>query len=298
MAWLRVAVELPEPAIESVEAALESRGAVAVTVSAADDEQLLEPDPGTVPLWQRCRLTALFEPDADVSGIQAVLAEAGAGRVAVDELKDEDWENRWRQHATYACFADRLYLVPRDVEPPAEPALKLDPGLAFGSGSHPTTRLCLDWLAREASAGATVLDYGCGSGVLGLAALKLGCASVLAIDHDPQALLATRDNAAYNALADDRLAVGGPETLGAGSFDLVLANILANPLIELAPVLGAALAPWGTLVLSGMLESQWPAVAGAYEGLSFEPPGIEVDEAGQRWVRLVGRRPGAGPVGK
>lgn len=292
MGWVRLSIELGETAIEPVEEILESLGAVAVTVTAAGGDPVLEPEPGAVPLWHRCRLTGLFDDSVQVRELERVLAGAGVARVEVDVLDDEDWQDRWRQHATRACFGERLWLVPRDAEVPGGPVLRLDPGLAFGSGSHPTTRLCLDWLARRELARLTVLDYGCGSGVLGLAALKLGCERVLAIDHDPQALLATRDNAAYNSLADDRLVVAGPDALGDLEFDLVLANILANPLIELAPVLTRSLSRTGVLVLSGMLEAQWRNVAVAYPEIDFEAPGIEADEEGQHWVRLTGRRSG------
>lgn len=295
MGWVRLSMELDEAAIEPIEETLRSLGAVAVTVTGAAGDPLLEPAPGAVPLWRRCRLTGLFQASVAVPELERTLAEAGVRRVEVDVLEEQDWQNQWRQHATRARFGERLWLVPRDAEPPGEPALRLDPGLAFGSGSHPTTRLCLDWLARHELTGLSVLDYGCGSGVLGLAARKLGCERVLAVDHDPQALLAARDNAAYNALADDRFVVGAPEALGDSVFDLVLANILANPLIELAPRLSGALDREGVLVLSGMLEPQWRDVAAAYPELDFEPPCVEADEEGQRWVRLTGRRGGSYP---
>jgi ribosomal protein L11 methyltransferase len=173
--------------------------------------------------------------------------------------------------------------------------LHLDPGLAFGSGSHPTTRLCLDWLARADLEGRSVLDYGCGSGILALAALKLGASRALAIDHDPQALLATRENAAYNAIAlpDDGasgLEVGLPQALGDRTYDVVVANILANPLIELADVLLGALNDSGVLVMAGLLEDQAPAVMAAYPTLEFQPLVLDADEQGGRWARLEGAR--------
>jgi ribosomal protein L11 methyltransferase len=292
VSWLRLSIDLEEPEIDLAEAQLEALGAVSVTVTAAGEEVIVEPDPGTVPVWRRCRLEALFDLSVDVAGLQKVLGEVGIAVADVGFLEDADWQSRWRRHAVNTRIGDRLWLVPKDVEPPDEPALKLDPGLAFGTGSHPTTRLCLNWLAGQSLAGMTVLDYGCGSGILGLAALKLGCDSVVAIDHDPQALLATEDNAAYNALADRRLVVGGPELLGDQRFDVVLANILANPLIELAPALTRALVPAGVIVMSGMLEDQWQTVSAAYPDIRFEPPAIEADEHLARWVCLTGRRTG------
>lgn len=292
MGWLKLTLALDSETVDTAESALAPFAPLSVTVTDAEDQPLLEPDPGTTPLWRSCRLEALFDLTLDVGALRTALEAQGLSAAEVDFLDDADWLNRWRQFAVDFCFADRLWLVPRDVLAPGEPALHLDPGLAFGSGSHPTTRLCLDWLARADLSGRTVLDYGCGSGVLALAALKLGAASVLAIDHDPQALLATRENAAYNALgqpgSEATLSVGLPDALGDQTFDVVVANILANPLIELAPVLTAALEPGGVLVMSGLLEAQAERVMSAYPALSFQPVALEADEQGANWARLEG----------
>ena len=295
MSWLKLTLSLPKASVEAAETLLEPFLPVSLTVIAAGDEPLLEPQPGATPLWQDCRLEALFELDLDVASLRRALAAAGLTADGLDFLDDADWQNRWRQYAVDFCFADRLWLVPRDTPAPAEPALHLDPGLAFGSGSHPTTRLCLDWLARADLEGRSVLDYGCGSGILALAALKLGASRALAIDHDPQALLATRENAAYNAIAlpDDGasgLEVGLPQALGDRTYDVVVANILANPLIELADVLLGALNDSGVLVMAGLLEDQAPAVMAAYPTLEFQPLVLDADEQGGRWARLEGAR--------
>lgn len=294
MGWVRLTWELDRGSVETAEALLEPFGPLSLTVMDAGDDPVLEPLPGEAPLWARCRLEALFDLDLDVAGLKSALGSASRSDVRLDFLDDADWLNRWRQYAVDFCFADRFWLVPRDVTAPGEPALHLDPGLAFGSGSHPTTRLCLDWLARAELAGAAVLDYGCGSGILALAALKLGADRVLAIDHDPQALLATRENAAYNALgageAEGRLEVGMPEVLADKRFDVVVANILANPLSELAATLTDALASDGVLILSGLLEEQADTVMAAYPTLGFLPVVYEADEQGRRWARLEGRR--------
>lgn len=294
MGWVRLSFELDRRAVDATEALLEPFGALSLTVTDAGDEPVLEPAPGEAPLWAQCRLEALFDPDLDVARLRAVLSAAGLAEIRLDFLDDADWQNRWRQYAVDFCFAERLWLVPRDAAAPAEPALHLDPGLAFGSGSHPTTRLCLDWLARADLAGASVLDFGCGSGILALAALKLGADFVVALDHDPQALLATRENAAYNALGDGdaggRLEVGPPDLLGDKRFDVVIANILANPLVELATTLAGALEGNGVLILSGLLEAQADAVMAAYPMLEFLPVAGEADEQGRRWVRLEGRK--------
>lgn len=297
MGWLRLSLDLEEASVARAEALLESLGALSVALTDAGDQPLLEPGPGEEPLWRECRLQALFDMSLDVAALRRGLAGAGWTAASVDFLDDDDWQNRWRQYAQSFRFGDRLHLVPKDAEVPGEPVLRLDPGLAFGSGSHPTTRLCLEWLAGQDLAGARVLDYGCGSGVLALAALKLGASRALAIDHDPQALLATRENAAYNALADERLDVGPPAALEDALFDVVLANILANPLIELAPRLTGALAPSGVLVLSGMLEDQAAGVVAGYPELSFEEPRMEADEQGARWICLIGRRRADSPLG-
>jgi ribosomal protein L11 methyltransferase len=294
--WLKLTLRLAQASVPVAETLLEPFTPLSVTVADAGDEPVLEPQPGTAPLWQACRLEALFDLDLDVGRLRGALADAELPVESLDFLDDADWLNRWRQYAVDFCFADRLWLVPRDTPAPGEPALHLDPGLAFGSGSHPTTRLCLDWLARADLEGRSILDYGCGSGILALAALKLGAARALAIDHDPQALLATRENAAYNAIAlpgDEAAAtldVGLPDALGDKTYDVVVANILANPLIELADVLAGALNPAGVLVMSGLLEDQAQAVIDAYPTLAFEPVVLEADEQGGRWARLEGVR--------
>ncbi len=290
MNWLRLALDLSSPRLEQAERLLESLGALTVTITDAGDRPMLEPDPGTTPVWPECRLEALFEPDTDPRALQWALSEASLPAAELDLLDDAGWSNRWQQHAVRCRFGDRLWLVPRSDTSVSGPALRLDPGLAFGSGSHPTTRLCLGWLAEQELRGAAVLDFGCGSGILALAALTLGCERVVAIDHDPQALLATRENAEYNGLLDLRIEIGLPETLADRKFDLVLANLLANPLIELAPILIRAVAEDGQLVMSGVLEGQAEEVAGAYPGIGFEPLRVEADEQGARWVCLAGRR--------
>jgi ribosomal protein L11 methyltransferase len=297
--WLQLSVTTAREQAEAVGDTLEELGALSVTMTGNSDEELLEPLPGVQPLWQEVRLQALVSADVDLEAVRAALSTADAELVDVEFVDDDDWQERWRAHAVRACFGGRLWLVPRDEaaaapapEPGRRAVLRLDPGLAFGSGSHPTTRLCLEGLAALPLEGRRVLDYGCGSGILALAACLLGAASVTAVDHDPQALLATRENAAYNSIEADRLSVRRPEDVLRADpplppFDVVVANILANPLVELAPALTALTAPGGLLMLSGLLVEQERAIREAYPDVVFDAAVREAE-----WIRLDGWRSG------
>jgi ribosomal protein L11 methyltransferase len=295
-AWIQISVEVAAALADSCSAQLEALGAVAVTLGGAGDDDVLEPLPGEQPLWSAVRLDALFDLDAELTAIRERLQVDGARVVDVTLLQDADWQERWRAHAVRRLFGERLWVIPRDEVMPdtagtatAEAAvLRLDPGLAFGTGAHPTTRLCLERLAALPLAGKRVLDYGCGSGILGLAACLLGARSVTAIDHDPQALAATLENAAWNGIEADRLRVADPAALaepanGHDRFDVIVANILANPLIELAPHLTGLAAPGAELVLSGLLADQEAPVRAAYPRVRFEPAVADED-----WIRLDG----------
>jgi ribosomal protein L11 methyltransferase len=297
VSWLQLTIAVARDAADGVTALLEGHGAAAVTLSAAGREELLEPLPGEHPLWDAVRLDALLPPDADLRALRAALATAGSRIADVELVAEDDWQSRWRAHAVRARFGERLWLLPRDepLEPaaaddPAAVVLRLDPGLAFGSGSHATTRLCLAGLAGFDLEGLRVLDYGCGSGVLAVASALLGAAEVVAVDHDPQALLATRDNAAYNQVSESRLRAIAPDALTGpavadDAFDLVVANILANPLVTLAPRLTALTRPGGRVMLSGLLAEQAGMIRAAYPEVVFEDPVREAE-----WIRLDGRR--------
>ncbi len=296
MSWLQICVDTNAGDAQQTGSLLEQLGALAVTLSGMEDgDPVLEPLPGSQPLWEQARLTALFGLSVDIGVLRAELAKLRVDIADVVFVQDEDWQNRWQAHAVRACFGQRLWLLPRDAAQEIEPAqrslptLRLDPGLAFGSGSHPTTRLCLAWLAEADLSGKRVLDFGCGSGVLALAASVLGAAHVTAVDHDPQALVATRDNAAYNEVNEEALSVITPACLAAGSsqgqvFDVVIANILANPLVELASQLSAMTASSGELVLSGLLHDQETMIRSAYPTFDFRPVAREGD-----WIRMDGR---------
>jgi ribosomal protein L11 methyltransferase len=305
MSCLQISVLVGSGDADHAGSLLEQLGAFAVTLSGTEGGgEVLEPMPGEQPLWERAQLAALFDLNVDIGGLKAELERH---RISIEDLAfvpDEDWQNRWRMHAVTACFGQRLWLLPRqaaaefapdphpgwDLERNDVATLRLDPGLAFGTGSHPTTRLCLSWLATADLTGSRVLDFGCGSGVLALAACLLGAAQVTAVDHDPQALVATQDNAAYNKIPAEQLTVITPALLAERSargevFDVVIANILANPLIELAGYLSAMTAEAGELVLSGLLRDQEQMIRDAYPAFQFHSVALEGD-----WIRLHGRR--------
>ncbi|MBD3646046.1 MAG: 50S ribosomal protein L11 methyltransferase, partial [Pseudomonadales bacterium] len=211
------------------------QGAVSVTVTDAGDNPLFEPGPGEVPVWKKVTVTGLFEDDIDVEAIRNELSLEGFTVAWVEDLGDRIWEREWMDRFKPMQFGQNLWICPGGYEIEASDAviIHLDPGLAFGTGTHPTTRLCLEWLDDGSVAGKQVVDYGCGSGVLAIAALLLGAERVVAIDNDPQAISATRENALRNGV-EDRLETGLPEDLWPDDCDIVLANILADPLRQLS----------------------------------------------------------------
>ena len=294
MPWLRVRLTMSADRVDRLSDALLDAGAQSLTVTDAGDVPVLEPGPGETPLWPRAELAALFALEVDVDALRAVLtAELGDNFVPtqldVEFIADADWSQTWRNHAIERCFEGCLWVVPRDADPTRYhvPVLRLDPGLAFGTGGHATTALCLEWLARHRLDGASAVDYGAGSGILGIAALLLGAAHVIAVDHDPQARLATQDNATYNDVAVDRLTVIAPEALLLKPHNLVMANILAGPLVKLAPVLTALTRPGGTLVMSGMLEHQLDDVLPHYPAFRFAKPALR-----ESWAMVQGTKTG------
>ena len=276
---------------EAVEAACFAAGALSVTLTDAADTPIFEPELNTTPLWPQVRISALFDANADRAAILHMLeSELGAPAPpgTFTEIADRAWEREWLADFHPMRFGRRLWICPHEQRVDARDAtiVRLDPGLAFGTGTHPTTALCLEWLDGAALEGREVIDYGCGSGILAIAALKLGARRAFCIDHDPQALLATRENAQRNEV-EGRVATMTPEDAAAlNPAPVVLANILASPLIELAPRLQRLTAPGGHLVLSGILTEQADAVAAAYR------PWIEMEPAVRRedWVRLHGGR--------
>jgi ribosomal protein L11 methyltransferase len=290
MPWIQMKLQAPGAVAAAVEETLLARGAVAVTLQDSGDQPLFEPPPGATPLWDDITITGLFEADAPADAIARQLRAtfpALQSSVRIEALEDKDWEREWMSHYQPMRFGERLWVVPSWLEPPEPEAviMKLDPGLAFGTGTHPTTSLCLQWLDSAPLQGAHVIDYGCGSGILAIAALLLGATSVTGVDNDPQALLATRQNAERNAV-EQRLAIVIPERFTDTRCDVLVANILAGPLIELAPRLTSLVNPGGRIALSGILDKQAESVAAAYRS-GFDLDDIVVHD---EWVRISGTR--------
>jgi ribosomal protein L11 methyltransferase len=299
-------IEFPLAALnsETVETALLDIGASSITFLDRGDEPVLEPMPGEIRLWSDTLVRALFQDSAGVASttdvarnldrLATVLGPHITETARIKRVADRDWERVWLTDWKSMRFGRRLWVCPTAAEPPADPEaimVRLDPGLAFGTGTHPTTALCLQILESLPLSGRTLIDYGCGSGILGIAALKLGAAHVTAVDIDPQALLATRSNAQINGVAD-RIDVRGVDPAGADSglqpAYCVVANILAGPLIELAPNLSAACEPGGYLLLSGLLKTQAYAVKAAYTSAFDMVQVIERDD----WCCIYARRIG------
>jgi ribosomal protein L11 methyltransferase len=266
MPFLQLTLDARSDEVELIESACFDAGALAVSLADAGDAPILEPGPGETPLWHQVELTALFEATRNPRDVIDAL-QSSLGRTlpahSFDEVADRAWEREWLKDFRPLRFGKRLWVCPHGQEPPndtRDPVIVwLDPGLAFGTGTHPTTAMCLEWLDAANVRDRDLIDYGCGSGILAIAAVKLGARHVLGVDLDPQALLATTDNAARNGVAD-RIRVGLPEA-AREPVDLLVANILSEPLIELAPRFGALVRPGGALALSGILESQASAVA-------------------------------------
>jgi ribosomal protein L11 methyltransferase len=281
-----------EARIEAAETALFAAGALSVTLTDAVDDAILEPAPGEVRLWPQTVLQALFP--AESAGFESIIVLADAlalpaERIRAERVAERVWEREWLKDFHAMRFGRRLWIVPHHEAEPAQPeavTVRLDPGLAFGTGTHPSTALCLTWLDSRLPARGKVIDYGCGSGVLAIAAAKLGAMDVQAFDIDPQALIATRDNAAAN-----HVAVRVQETADAlaGPVDVVLANILAGTLVELAPALCGLLRAGGQLVLAGILKQQVHEVRAGFA------PWIELAVFAERdgWSALSGTLRGA-----
>jgi len=289
MPWIQLKLETSADTAPTFEDALMELGAVSVTMEDSADQPLYEPPPGETPLWNATRVTALFDSETEMALVVAALESQFETLPAhrIEALEDKDWIRAWMDQFHPLKFGNRLWIVPTWREAPEPNAVNvlLDPGLAFGTGTHQTTALCLEWLDGLDLSGKTTVDYGCGSGILGIAAKLLGAERVWAVDNDPQALLATRENAQRNECGDT-LEVYPPERCPSVQVDVVVANILANPLIELAPRLASLCKPDGLIALSGILERQADAVCEAYS------PWFTLDPVKhfEGWVRISGRK--------
>ncbi|MGB5851574.1 MAG: 50S ribosomal protein L11 methyltransferase [Rhodanobacter sp.] len=279
------------------EEALEDLGALSITLCDADaetpDEQaIFEPGVGELPLWPTITLDALFDEHADRRGLAAALGDLlpwlEPDQLSFRDVADQDWERAWMDQFKPMAFGRRLWIYPWNIEPPAgddSVVVRLDPGLAFGSGTHPTTALCLEWLDGLELQGKTITDYGCGSGILAIAALKLGAAGAIGIDNDPQALTASADNAERNGVSD-RLTLFLPDDHSGGATDVFVANILAGPLDALASTFAAATKPGAPFAISGILAGQQEELLARYAEW-FEDLRADLRED---WVRISGRR--------
>lgn len=292
MAWILIRIHSTGSEAELLGDLLTQYGAVSVTFQDTNDTPVYEPLPGETRLWRDTEVTGLFDARTEISVLAAHLHQhpllAEGFSYKVEQVEDKDWEREWMVHFHPMRFGERLWICPgwRDVPDPDAVNVMLDPGLAFGTGTHPTTALCLSWLEGLDLQGKSVIDFGCGSGILAIAALKLGAAHATGIDLDPQAIQASRDNAVRNGVSD-RLALylpqQQPENLSA---EVVVANILAGPLREMAPMISRLPVTGGKLCLSGVLVSQAARVCEAYaRGFTLDPV-LEKAE----WCRITGIR--------
>jgi len=291
MPWLQLRLQTTKQYAEETSDVLMDIGALSVTFMDAEDQPILEPAPGETPLWENVVIQALFEADIDTNEVleqwklEALSEHSQVGEFEI--LEDKDWEREWMDRFEPMCFGDRLWICPSWKPVVDENAVNilLDPGLAFGTGTHPTTALCLKWLDAADVNDKVVIDYGCGSGILAIAALKLGAKKVYAVDIDPQAILATKDNAERNNVADERLLVGMPEILKEKSqADILLANILAEPLRNLIQEIYDLCKPHGRIALSGLLTTQSDELIAIYQQrFQMEEPVFQ-----NEWARLTG----------
>ncbi|PID46814.1 MAG: 50S ribosomal protein L11 methyltransferase [Proteobacteria bacterium] len=289
--WLQLICQTSRDHEPLVSEAAESLGAVSITLSDAGDHPVLEPLPNETPLWDEVVVTVLFreEDKALLDSLRQQLEDNRESwkisNLREEALQDQQWERVWMDDFHPMKFGGNLWIYPSWSEVPEDDSVKilLDPGLAFGTGTHPTTSLCLEWLDQHHPDGLSVIDYGCGSGILAIAAVKLGASHVIATDIDPQALIAIKDNQQKNHIADGKIDSYLPEAMPESKADLTLANILCGPLIELAPTLCSLTKSGGQLVLSGILEEQKEALSQHYSTYCTDIKFATLDG----WVRMT-----------
>ncbi|PVV13476.1 MAG: ribosomal protein L11 methyltransferase [gamma proteobacterium symbiont of Ctena orbiculata] len=287
--WLHLSIDCSETEAPLLELVFENLGALSVTLGDAGDQPLLETPPDSTQLWLHTQVTALFQGDQDPVDLRNALVSfldpELVARLRWERIEDRIWERVWLDHFKPMPFGRRLWVCPagESIQQQDAIVIQLDPGLAFGTGTHPTTALCLEWLDAQALQGKSIIDYGCGSGILAIAALKLGAASAVALDHDPQALIASRDNAQKNGVSSN-LTTCLPDELPHRQYDLLVANILAAPLIQLAPEFARLIRPGGCFALSGILAEQQPAVLPVYQSFAA----MQRPKQQQDWLLLSG----------
>ncbi|MCP4598294.1 50S ribosomal protein L11 methyltransferase [Neptuniibacter sp.] len=296
MSWLQIKIQTNPENSEPYEDLLLSAGCAAVTFEDTEDQPIFEPDLGTTPLWSKTTITGLFSAEHNLEetllyikqGHQQLFPGIPAPTIKAEILEDKDWEREWMDNYHPMQFGNRLWVCPswREAPDPDAVNLMLDPGLAFGTGTHPTTALCLEWLDGQKLNDNYIIDYGCGSGILGIAGLLLGAEKAIGVDIDPQALQATKDNLNRNNLADDILHVYLPENTPSDEADVVIANILAGPLVQLAPTLSKLVKSGGSICLSGLLSPQEQEIREAYSQY------FELDNVSEKdgWIRITGTK--------
>jgi ribosomal protein L11 methyltransferase len=290
MPWQQLTLFTTKEHAKSFSDQLEALGAVSVTMQDAADQPLYEPPPGATPLWQLTNVVGLFDEDSQMDAVLAQLSEALGDELpehSLEVIEDQDWERAWMDDFKPMRFGERLWIVPSWSEAPDTGGVNilLDPGLAFGTGTHPTTRLCLEWLDAHAIAGKSVIDYGCGSGILAIAAALLGAITVIGVDNDPQAITASDENARRNGVSAT-ICTYLPGQDPKAPVDLLLANILAGPLAKLAPLFAERVKSCGELVLSGILPEQAEGLRDVYGEWFVMAPVTELNG----WIRLEGIR--------
>jgi ribosomal protein L11 methyltransferase len=300
MPWLQLFADTDKHHAPAIEDALLNAGALSVTFKehiphGKKENPILEPNLGETPLWEHTRVIGLFDANINTQSTRWLIQQQLPSdndtlglSLRWEQLEDKDWEREWMQNYHPIQCANNLWICPSWISPPNPEAVNilLDPGLAFGTGTHPTTFLCMQWLASQPLNELDIIDYGCGSGILGVTALLLGAKQATGVDIDPQALIASKDNLTRNHLATDQFPVYLPSEYPAQASDIMLANILAGPLVELADTLISLIKPQGKICLSGILSHQADAVMNAYShAIDFEPI-IQKEE----WVRLTGQK--------
>lgn len=291
MPWQQIRVRASESSASAVEDALLELGAISVTLQDGEDQPVFQVDLGSTPIWHNTEVVGLFEHDAPIELIGAALCNATLAEpsaITTEAIEDADWERVCMQDFKPMRFGERVWICPSWETPPHADAVNimLDPGLAFGTGTHPTTALCLEWLDRQDVKGLDVIDYGCGSGILAIAAALLGAKNVVAVDNDPQAITASQSNRDINGVSADVMKVYLPNACPSKPADILVANILSGPLKELAPILMALVKPGGKIILSGVLSEQALELSASYEpSFTMLPPVIT-----DNWVRIEGTR--------